>query len=355
MDRREGSITDAGSSLVEYERWLETGDDAILADLEAYNNDDCHSTMLLRGWLEERRTEAQRQFDFPLSRPEAGEPAASESVSDEVAEIRQLAGALTGEMDGPPAADTAEEDRARWLLAQLLDWHRREEKPEWWWCFHRVLDCSLDDLVADTEAVAGLSHEGEVDQIARSRVHRYRFDPGQEMKLVPGQALHDPEVVRTKMAGGDATQPGTLVGVDPTVGSLDLKRGANSPVAHPHALIPAGPPGTAEHRRALRELATTVLSHGLDDEGPFRAARDLLLRRRPRLADGWEGSLRGPGEASVEAAVRLAGNLDGGCLPIQGPPGCGKTHTAAHIVVALARSGRYVGVTGPSHRVISNG
>jgi uncharacterized protein len=354
MDRREGSITDAGSSIVEYERWLETGDDAILADLGAYNNDDCHSTMLLRGWLEERRTEAQQQFGFALPRPEAGEPAASESVSDEVVEIRQLADALTGEMDGPPAADAAEEDCARWLLAQLLDWHRREAKPEWWWYFHRVLDCSLDDLVADTEAVAGLSYEGVVEPVARSLVHRYRFDPDQEMKLAPGQTVQDPEVVRTKMGGGNATGPGTLVGVDPTVGSLDLKRGASSSARHPQALIPAGPPGTAEHRRALRELATSALSHDLDGGGPFRAARDLLLRRRPRLADGREGSLRRPGEAAVDAAVRLAKDLDGGCLPIQGPPGCGKTHTAARIIVALAHAGHCVGVTGPSHKVISN-
>ena len=51
MPARTGAITDAGSSIVEYERWLESGDQQILDDIEAYNRDDVESTWLLRDWL----------------------------------------------------------------------------------------------------------------------------------------------------------------------------------------------------------------------------------------------------------------------------------------------------------------
>ncbi len=44
LPEREGGITDAGFSVVEYERWMETGDPAILDAIAAYNRDDCVST-----------------------------------------------------------------------------------------------------------------------------------------------------------------------------------------------------------------------------------------------------------------------------------------------------------------------
>ncbi|MGH7448668.1 MAG: AAA domain-containing protein, partial [Longimicrobiales bacterium] len=41
-------------------------------------------------------------------------------------------------------------------------------------------------------------------------------------------------------------------------------------------------------------------------------------------------------------------------LPIQGPPGAGKTYTAARIILHLLHAGKRVGITAPSHKVISN-
>jgi hypothetical protein len=46
--------------------------------------------------------------------------------------------------------------------------------------------------------------------------------------------------------------------------------------------------------------------------------------------------------------------LDGTVLPIQGPPGTGRTYTAARMIVELVGAGRTVGVTAVSHKVIRN-
>jgi hypothetical protein len=59
-------------------------------------------------------------------------------------------------------------------------------------------------------------------------------------------------------------------------------------------------------------------------------------------------------ETTVEAAVRLCGNLAGGVLPIQGPPGAGKTFTGAQMICELVRQGKKVGITANSHKVIRN-
>ncbi|MHB1585275.1 MAG: ribonuclease H-like domain-containing protein, partial [Acidimicrobiales bacterium] len=62
MAPRTEAVTDAGSSIVEYERWLDGGDQRILDQLAEYNRVDCHSTALLRQWLEERRGEYEERF-----------------------------------------------------------------------------------------------------------------------------------------------------------------------------------------------------------------------------------------------------------------------------------------------------
>ncbi len=62
-DRRTTDVQDGLASVIQYERWLETGEDALLDDIEAYNRDDCISTRQLRDWLEERRNEAGERYD----------------------------------------------------------------------------------------------------------------------------------------------------------------------------------------------------------------------------------------------------------------------------------------------------
>ena len=58
----EGAVTGGGQSILEFARWLETGDGAILEAIERYNEEDCHSTLQLREWLLERKREAEQQF-----------------------------------------------------------------------------------------------------------------------------------------------------------------------------------------------------------------------------------------------------------------------------------------------------
>jgi len=53
-------------------------------------------------------------------------------------------------------------------------------------------------------------------------------------------------------------------------------------------------------------------------------------------------------------ARRLVISLQASTLPVQGPPGSGKTYTGALTVVELVRRGRRVGLTAVSHKVISN-
>ena len=68
---RAAEIKEGGASIVAFEQWMQTRDDALLAQIDAYNEEDCIATLLLRDWLLELRDEAIAQFGpFPQPRAE---------------------------------------------------------------------------------------------------------------------------------------------------------------------------------------------------------------------------------------------------------------------------------------------
>ena len=337
MDKREDEITDAGSSIVEFERWTLTGDDGILRAIGRYNEQDCISTWKLRDWLEAQRAEIETSEGVTLSRPQPQDEAPSEAVAASSAEIAALREALcSGVPEQREARSVAQQ--ARWILAHLLEWHRREAKPEWWRYFDH-LAMTDDELIADSEALGGLFYEGVVGHIKRSELHRFRFPRDQEHKLHAGRDAVDP-------ASGDRF--GSIVEIDNLNGVIEVRR-AKPVQAVPTALIEPTSRETGVIVGALQRVAQSVTASGIDGDGPYGAARSLLLRREPA-----SGPLRRRHEDGLAAALRLATTMDGRCLAIQGPPGSGKTYVGARVAVELIRQGRRVGVCAGSHKAIAN-
>ncbi len=357
MPEREGGITQAGFSVVEYERWMEQQDPSILDAIAAYNRDDCISNLLLRDWLEDRRVEALATHPewYPLGtvpRPAPEDGAPTEQLRREQEETRARETALR---NGVPVdrQDRTPEQQGRWLLAALLDWHRRESKPQWW-DHYRLAEASLEELVSDGAALGDLAFVEELGRVAKSSsaLHRYRFDPAQETKMVEGKGV----IGLSPSADGTAkwTQTGvTVAAIDPLAGTIDLKRNPGTP--HPVALIPGKPYAVEPMRGALGRLADQAIEHGIEGPGRFRAARDLILRELPRIDALTAGEpLADPSDDQTAVARDLAPRLRSTVLALQGPPGTGKTYTAARMILDLVEQGRRVGVTAQSHRVIAN-
>lgn len=341
-DRVGDAVLDAGSSIVWYERYLNDEDEQLLRDLESYNEADCASLVGLRDWLEERRAEAESEHG-PIARPELAAEPMPEELADWERDITALAERLTAEVADDPT-DRGPEEQARWVLAQLLWWHRREDKPAWWRYFERVERATVEELADDPECIGGLEHDRELRKEKKSTVRRYRFEP-QDHKFTAGSKPVGP-------ATGDGAGEIVAIGDD----FLDLKRGPKRELTpHPRALIPGGPYDTRVQRTAIRRLAEWVADNDVDEPGPYRAARNLLLRRSPRVGGHADGSdFVRDGETVLDAACRLVLDLDSTCLPIQGPPGAGKTFTGAHMICTLLEEGRRVGLTAHTHSSITN-
>jgi len=351
---REESLRDAGSSIVAFEAWLaeaETGTaearlpgtNETLRSIEAYNRDDCVSNWRLRDWLEERRPELARQIGEPLSRPGPAVPEAAEALSEHLAHVAAISERLCQGVSDE-AADRTPAQHASWLLAQLLSWHRREEKAFWWRFFHLMNDLTDEERIAEREPIGGLELVECLGPVARSTVYRYRF-PEQEHAIDVGTEVCDPATGRS---------PGSVVALDAAAGTLDLRRGPATDGPHPTSLVPSGHVATAPLRDSLLRVGEWVADHGIDGPGEYQAARELLLRRAPRTGGGVGEALCRPDEEALDAALRIAPSLAGSCLAVQGPPGSGKTYLGAAAIVELVLHGRVVGVTANSHKVIGH-
>jgi uncharacterized protein len=322
----ESEVADAMTSVVEYERFLTEGDeairDSILSSIEAYNREDVRSTHDLHQWLEGLRDELEASHG-PQPRPEGREGLAGEDASAAEHAEAELAERLREA--GQP------------LLAGLVGWHRREERPKWWE-FFRVGDLDDEMLVEDGATIGGLSAPQRVGEIKASWLWRYDFEP-QECKLAVGDQAVDVD--------SPHAPSGEVVELDPVAGFIVLKKGKRAEAAHPRGFGPSGPINVKVLQSAIARVGAQVLA----GESPL--GRALLERRVPPLLapDEWR---EGPGESPSQLVVRAGRALCGQILAVQGPPGSGKTTTGAALIRALLDDGLTVGVTALSHKVINN-
>ncbi|MBB5787022.1 TM0106 family RecB-like putative nuclease [Jiangella mangrovi] len=337
-DGRAGAaVKDAGSSIVEYERWLADHDQQILDDIEAYNRDDCISTRQLRDWLEDRRAEAV-EAGHAVPRPALGD-GQDDYLKERDPDLVALEERLLAGVPADPDSRTPDQ-RARALLAGLLEWHRREARAEWWEYF-RLRWLSSAELVDDVSPLGGLSDPQLLRTELRSGVWRYSM-PVQDCRIRVGERVDHAE---------QEGRSSIVVGLDLERGHVDLKRSLANEHPHPDGVLKVGPIPSKVQETAICRVGSWIADHGFDADGPFRGVRDLLSGASPRLGDGVR--LRLDGESGSDALRRVAPALDG-ALPVQGPPGAGKTYSGSHAVIELLRAGKTVGITALSHRVITN-
>ncbi len=310
--------------------------------VQEYNQDDCLATEAVHHWLEKLREELVHKGNV-VNRPvlESGEP------KDNVKDIETRAQSLfEGLVEGLPEDKTNlnEEQKAKWLLANLVDYFRRENKSAWWEYF-RLHDLDHESLLDERKAITGLQFVEVLPLKGRDRnpTHRYKFPP-QEIGIDEGDSLI--EVQGEKI--------GTVVNISQEHYTVDIKKTKDSVGIHPYSVHAEDVVNPEPLASSLFDIAENIIFHGMNAPWPYPAAKSLLLKKRPNLGGSETGPLLLTNEDVVKGAVRIASNLDKSVLAIQGPPGSGKTYTGAMMILELAKQGKKVGVTAVSHKVIRN-
>lgn len=334
--QRSTAVATAAQSIVQYAGWIALGEppewsrSPALKAIRDYNEDDCRSTAELVVWLRSIAAEQGIRCEGVLGRLDDDTGGVARELSPEEVRRLELAAALQ-----------ARPDQLSHRLAELVDFHRREQKPIWWRMFDRS-DATAEELRDDPGCIEGVAADGAPILDKQSLIQTYRFDPAQECKLAAG--------TRTQVMFAHSLQKMTLASLDLECGTLQLKigrKGLNEKFdgrfPERGSLLPDEFVNAEVIQAALADAAEAHLGNALG-----ASAGALLSRRAPSVA------LQGAGETALDAAVRVCLGMDGDCLVIQGPPGTGKTYTGAHVIKALVAAGKTVGVTSNSHKAIDN-
>lgn len=344
---RSVALTDANRSLRLMEYGLETGmPDSVPIEarqtVEGYNRDDCVSTLRLHQWLERVRAElVATGLDVPRHPLAAG--VAPDAVDERARKVDELRARL---LVGVPEtrSDRSDEQQGRWLLAYMLDYHRREDKATWWEYF-RLCELAEEDLYDERQAIAGMSFVERVGPVISKKtkrptgsvIDRYRY-PAQEMEIDPGDEV--------QLQGPKPF--GKIVAVDRSHLTIDVKKGPTCAEIHPSAMFAFSHISSDPMEGALLRIGESVAA-GSDAYG---AARALLAAERPRFVSGRFD--KQAGEDAVDFAVRVGAELTETVLAIQGPPGSGKTYCGARMICDLVRQGKRIGIAAASHKAIRN-
>jgi uncharacterized protein len=344
---RKTPLVDSRAAMRYVEHRLELGwgdeglPDSIRETMEGYNRDDCFSASALRDWLgQERRKLIERGTTVPRPPEKGGDP--SEKLKEKLDRAAALTARLCEQIPADPQARSREQS-ARWLLAQLLSWHRREDKRAWQ-DGYRLAEMEEEDLVDERVALTKLRFVKRVDAGKQVPTDRYAFEP-QRTNVRAGKDLYFADVDQ---------KIGAVAAIDPIAGTLDIKKTKKTADVHPPAVFMWDSPlNTDPQADSLYRIGAWVAANDLDAAGKYRAGRNLLLRKPPLLLGG-EKLTPLASEKPENTASRIALALGDSIFAIQGPPGSGKTYTGARMIVELVKRGKKIGVTALSHKVIRN-
>lgn len=336
QEPRTGEVATADQSLVFYQRWIESQDgpdwsnSPTLRAIRDYNREDCESTWKLVCWL--RGIQAQAGIAFV--------PRAVVEQSETVKEMSARA-RFAEEMRAEIPADRSENPE-RWRVHELLSWflefHRRENKPVWWFMYARNA-MTDQELVDDPDCLGGLVRtDRPPEKVKRSFAYEYRFNPEQETKLRQGSKC---------IFAHDLVRRTTLESFEPAEGCLTIKLTGAAPPSQ-LGLIPDEWVSPKVIEQSIERIVRRYCETGQLPQ----AIEAFLYRRQPRLRGRAGGPVIPHGVDLLGGSIHAALDLDYSTLCIQGPPGSGKTFTGGHMIVALLRRGTRVGVTSNSHRAI---
>ena len=388
-EARAEEIENAAESVVQYAEWRKSGQPALpgagagesslLQKLEIYNTKDCQVTEGLHRFL----LNLPEMEAFPFRPNRWGSAAVEQQQEDTTSYEKDLELAARHLLEELPEAIEDPEApgprglswRLQRLLAQLIDFHEREGKVEWWEFFHR-LQITSEEREDDSEVIARARLESVDPLTKQSNGYRYRFDASQPLKLTAKETFQRSFAVVPLIRDGERLvpqQPLLKAGdkAASLLGMLDEHQPDQVTLKVSHKVLAQlkefGLPGGDLPRQAdLVPLPKQIYRHMLShlvrlaqgwvfERQPLPPPLLHLLERRsvPALVELNHHIRHDPSTAGAALAALLE-QADGLGLSLQGPPGTGKTTVTGQAIAALVAAGQRVAVSSNTHAAINN-
>ena len=348
--KRDSEVGTGMDSVVVYERWHDDPDgltwesSKALRNIRDYNKDDCNSTAELVCWL------ANQQLINNVAHHQTHDIKVSDTTRS-VYENFPLVERLLEKSDQLLAQGKNAEAKVSSNIAGFIDFHRREDKPIYWRYFDR-LGKATEELYDDADCLAGCERTPRrpfpSPETKSCYIYEYKFNNNQEYKkLYDKYYILDNSIVGKKLVSKKVLSEFS----DYDNGLLAIESKEELPASInlvPDEIIWARP---------IPETIFRMAEQYLHDSLSHNAILDFLRRSPPSIQGQQKYS---PIVTSHDNAERLqqiinaVKNLNNSYLPIQGPPGSGKTYTASHIIVELLKQGKKIGISSVGHKTINN-
>lgn len=348
-DKRSTEVGSGGDSVVVYERYRDTPDgdrwetSKILNAIREYNIDDCNSTQELVDWLRLRQKEHGIVY---LGKTEVIEA----EVQDEITERIKLRETLLQKAIQLKDQGDIKNAGVHSIFAWVLEFHRREKKPIYWRFFDRI-GLSNEELIDDIDCLARCKRTNKPPYKpttrARNFIYEYAFDPNQEFKgicekyIILGKERDDGKNINVNVIKEDSRFDEGLI-------ALQISQELDEIITLiPDENIPVKPIPEAITKQAEAFLRGNLVN---------TAIIDFLMRNNPRITGHKSDQpiISQDPSARLLEIIRAVSCLDNSYLTIQGPPGSGKTYTAKHIIAALLKLGKKIGISSNSHKAINH-
>ena len=343
---RETEISSGAESAVEFSRWLRVGGDPTTSDflkrIEAYNKDDCLSTLELEDFL--RNIKIKNGIIFVPSPSSEGERKEEDPTSLKFQcseQSRRMIDSLIPTVLGLSFEESEISSFVCEQIAYCLDFVRREDNPEWWDYFSKQ-DLSQDDLRDDPEALVDVSivRRSEDGFVCKFDVDQdSKYHTGLKVRVLENLSPHEQISVEK---------------IDYTTGEIILKGKFSK--------VPTGSftlaPGKLFFNKDMILSALLNIAQSYNKEsrnfGLKKCVYDTLTKSAPDIEGRIEGTPLIKGEDMISEAVNLILKMKDTILCVQGPPGTGKTYTGSHVIDGLVKQGKRIAISSNSHKAMNH-
>ena len=326
-----------------------------LRRIEDYNRDDCFSTKELCQFLW-RLQKKQRISYKPLKEESLFEEERKGIRSDCQEKAQELLSFVPLEKRGfslkeikthlnPDLETGLKTDQGLYLaelLASLLEFYIREDKPGWWSYYENFKKEEWERL-EDRDIISScylVNQNWDSCNIRFEAKQEFDFQEGDQVLILENKNPFESYKILK------------LDRVKNTV-CLKLTSQMNIPEETAFNLAPARE--SFFKNNIFKSLLETANEFSFNKKkfGLKKCIHDLLLKTPPDLSKR-KGPLVLNKKNLVKEVSNHVLNLKDSVLCIQGPPGSGKTYIATHIILYLIQKGKRIGVTSNSHKAILN-
>ena len=335
--KRQGDVKKADDSIKLYDYWLTTKDEKTKNDIIEYNKEDCKSTFHLREFLVKNKPNSIDWFSIP----EEVEKKSHDTKSWEEVETEILKSLGKKDIIKNPLTET---------IKNLVGFHRREQKPEWWEMFDRM-EKTHDELEDDPECIGQcVLQSPKPEKVEKGYVFTYQFND-QDYKLKKDTSVYD---AHRNVSIGKIDE---IIEQSPNKNIVKIKLGdkkykSMSEMPSVVSLSRRGAPNIAVLEQALNRFVQDYINK---KGSGYKSIMDLLNKGNPDLKNIKSGDpLIDESKDITDESIKVVKQMDKTCLSIQGPPGTGKTYNSSKIIIELMKDGKKVGVSSNSHEAIKN-